>query len=82
MSNIHKYNQAFLETFGLKENQLSGLKYQSIPNWDSVGHMVLVSALEEALKIELDIDDIIDFSSYEKGKEILEKYNVEFCVWP
>ena len=56
---------------------LVGLAYQDIPEWDSVGHMNLMNALEEKFKIELDIDDIIDFSSFEKGKEILLKYGIE-----
>jgi len=32
--------------------------------------------LEEAFGIEMDIDDIIDFSSFEKGIEIMGKYGV------
>ena len=39
--------------------------------------MGLMSDLEEAFDIEMDIDDIIDFSSYEKGMEILDKYEVK-----
>ncbi len=80
MSNIEKYNNAFIETFEITEDKLEGLKYQDIEAWDSVGHMGLVAALEEAFDIMMDTDDIIDFSSYEKGKEILSKaeYGVEF----
>ena len=78
MTNIEKYNHAFIEAFGVKGTELSGLSYKGIPSWDSVGHMSLVAALEDAFDIMLDTDDIIDFSSYEKGKEILKKYDVEF----
>ena len=77
MDNIKKYNKAFVETFEVAEDKLAGLKYQDIPSWDSVGHMSLVAALEDAFGIMMDTDDIIDLSSYEKGKEILKKYNVE-----
>lgn len=76
MSNIQNYNAAFIETFHLTESDLPDLKYQAVVAWDSVGHMQLMVALEEAFSIELDIDDIIDFSSYEKGKQILGKYQV------
>lgn len=48
-----------------------------IEAWDSVGHMGLIAALEEAFGIMLDTDDIIDLSSFEKGQEILKKYNIE-----
>lgn len=70
------YNSAFIESFGIEKSQLEGLKYQDIEEWDSVGHMGLMTALEDAFNIEMDIDDIIDFSSYKKGKEILSKYNI------
>ena len=73
MTNLEKYNNAFMETFEITEDQLAGLKYQDIEAWDSVGHMTLVAALEDAFDIMMDTDDIIDFSSYEKGKELLAK---------
>lgn len=80
MTNLEKYNNAFTESLEITEEELSGLKYQDIEIWDSVGHMRLVSAIEEAFDIMMDTEDIIDFSSYEKGKEILskEEYGVTF----
>ena len=79
MTNLEKYNAAFIESLEVTEDQLAGLEYQQVANWDSVGHMGLVAALEDAFDIMMDTDDIIDLSSYEKGKEILSKnYNVEF----
>ena len=79
MTNIEKYKNAFVEALEVKEEQVEGLEYQAITEWDSVGHMSLVAAIEEAFDIMMDTDDIIDFSSYEKGKEILSKnYSIEF----
>lgn len=80
MSNLGKYNKAFMETFEIAEDQLTGLKYQDIEAWDSVGHMGLIAALEDAFDIMMDTDDIIDLNSYEKGMELLSKedYGVEF----
>lgn len=80
MSNLEKYNNAFMETFEISSEQLPGLKYQDITAWDSVGHMSLIAALEDAFDIMMDTDDIIDLNSYEKGQEILKKaeYGVEF----
>lgn len=77
MTNLEKYNAAFCETLNVKEEQLSELKYQGVPEWDSVGHMSLVAAIEDAFDIMMEMDDIIDLSSYEKGKELLKKYEVE-----
>ena len=39
--------------------------------------MTLISALEEKYQISFDTDDIVDFSSFKKGIEILKKYSVE-----
>lgn len=77
MTNLEKYNQVFCETLELTEDKLADLKYQAVPLWDSVGHMTLVANLEDAFDIMMETDDIIDLSSYEKGKEILKKYEVE-----
>ena len=77
MSNLEKYKKAFTETFEISEEQTKGLKYQDIQAWDSVGHMGLVAAIEDAFDIMLDPDDIVDLSSFEKGMGILNKYNIE-----
>lgn len=79
MTNLEKYNHAFTESLEITEDQLAGLEYQTITAWDSVGHMSLVAAIEDGFDIMMDTDDIIDFSSYEKGKEILAKnYHIVF----
>ena len=79
MNNKEKYVNAFVESFEIPAEQVEGLEYQGIQAWDSVGHMTLVAAIEGAFDIMMDTDDIIDFSSFEKGMEILsEEYNVEF----
>jgi len=77
-NNLLTYNTVFIESLGIIQDQLNDLKYQDVPEWDSVGHMGLMGSLEEAFKIEMEIDDIIDFSSYKKGQEILLKYNISF----
>ncbi len=78
MTNLEKYDQAFIDCFEITKEELTGLEYQAIQAWDSVGHMGLVAALEDAFDIMMDTEDIIDMSSYKKGKEILAKYDVEF----
>lgn len=77
MTNKEKYRKAFVEALEITDDQVDGLEYQAIPTWDSVGHMSLVAEIEDAFDIMLDTDDIIDLSSYEKGIEILKKYDVE-----
>ena len=53
MTNKQKYNQAFIDSFAIDESPLDTLEYNSIPEWDSVGHMGLIAALEDTFDIEL-----------------------------
>ena len=77
MSNSKKYDKVFIDCFSVDKAKLEkNLEYNSIPEWDSVGHMTMIAALEEAFNIVFEMDDIIDFSSYKVGKEILKKYKV------
>ena len=79
MNNKQKYDQAFIETFSIDESKLDdNLEYNTIPEWDSDGHMGLIAELEEVYDIMMEMDDIIDFSSYKKGFELIAKYGVEF----
>ena len=75
-SNLEIYKNAFIESFEITEESLDSLEYQSIVNWDSVGHMSLMAALEDGFDIMMEMDDIIDFSSFKKGKELLKKYDI------
>ena len=76
MSNKEKYVAAFVESLDVREDQTAGLEYQAIPAWDSVGHMGLIAAIEDAFDIQFETDDIIEFNSFEKGIELLKKYDV------
>ncbi len=79
MSNKDRYDKIFKESLSLEQKHLNAeLVYNSVPAWDSVGHMAMMAALEGEFDIMLDPDDIIDFSSYQKGFEILAKYDVTF----
>jgi acyl carrier protein len=79
MTQIEKYHKCFEEALGVDKSAVNeNLKYNEIPEWDSIGHMTLISNLEDEFKISIETDDIVDFSSFTKGKEILKKYKVEF----
>lgn len=78
MNNAKKYDKIFMESFSLEEKELDEkLLYESVADWDSIGHMGLISEIENVFKIEMETDDIIEFSSYNKGKEIIKNYGVD-----
>lgn len=78
MNNKQKYEKVFLESFSITKDKLKkDLKYNSIKQWDSVGHMSMIANLEDAFDITFEMDDIIDFSSYKTGIKILKKYKIK-----
>ena len=78
MSNKDNYDRVFIESFDLDEKKLNDkLEYNSIKSWDSIGHMQMIAELEDTFEIEFEMDDIINFSSYNMGMEILKKYGIE-----
>jgi acyl carrier protein len=79
MTNKEKYDKIFIDTFSLPEGALKeDLVYNTIPAWDSIGHMSMIAGIEDEFGITMETDDIINFGSYKKGFEILVKYKIEF----
>ena len=78
MENLEKYNNAFIEVFGAKSEELNeSYGKETVDEWDSVHQLSLVAQFEDAFDIMLDPEDIMDLTSYAKGKELLAKYDVE-----
>ena len=78
MDNEKKYIDCFIKSLSVDKGKINKkLKYNEIPEWDSIGHMTLISGLEEGFGITMETDDIVDFSSFKKGNEILKKYKVQ-----
>ena len=78
MSNKKKYQDIFINSLAIDSKKFNeNIKYNEIPEWDSIGHMTLISGLEEGFTISMETDDIVDFSSFKKGVDILKKYKVE-----
>ena len=80
MDNKEKYKSIFIESLAIDRSKFNeNIKYNEIPEWDSIGHMTLMSGLEEGFGMTMETDDIVDFSSYKKGIEILKKYNINIA---
>ena len=79
MSSKEKYRDIFIQSLSIDEKKFNEkIKYNEISEWDSIGHMTLMSNLEEKFSISMDTDDIVDFSSVKVGYKILDKYGVKF----
>ena len=78
-SNAQKLRQAFATALAVDLALITDtLAYNSIAQWDSTAHMLLIAELENSFNLLLDTDDIIDMSSVAKAREILAKHGVAF----
>ena len=77
MEDLEKYNNAFVQVFGAKEEELNdNYGKETVTEWDSVHLLSLIAELEEAFDILFDPEDIMEMTSYAKGKELLSKYDI------
>lgn len=77
MDNKERYRKIFMTELGLEEGFSEGsIVANETENWDSLGHMSLVTAIEDEFDIMFETDDILAFNSFVKGIEILKKYDV------
>ena len=78
MDNLSKYNNVFVEALGVDVSDLGpDFTNQTVDEWDSVGHISLISLLEEEFDIMLEPEDLMLVTSYENGKKVLEKYDIK-----
>ena len=76
MTNLEKYKNAFVESFDLDVKEVENASQETVEIWDSIGMMSLIAVIEDSFDLELQPDDIVEFTSYQKGNELLKKYNV------
>lgn len=78
MEDLGKYNNAFIEVFGAKVEDLNdNYGKDTVDEWDSVHQLSLIAVLEETFDIMFDPEDIMEMTSYANGKALLKKYEVE-----
>ncbi len=78
MTNLEKYNNIFTEVFGVDASDLNdNFGKETVDQWDSVHQLNLVSLAEEAFDIMLDPEDIMGFTSYAAGKQILKNQDID-----
>ena len=78
MTNLEKYNDIFVQVFGADIAQLGdNYSKETVSEWDSVHQLNIISLMEETFDLMLDPEDIMACTSYNAGKEILVKNDIE-----
>jgi acyl carrier protein len=79
MSNEQKLRQVFADGLDVPLDAITDtITYNEFPAWDSIAHMALVAGIDMQFNTMLEMDDILDMSSFIKAKEILGKLGVSF----
>ena len=77
MGNIEKLKEAFVEGLEIPMEEVEAATMESVDRWDSIGQMSLVAIIEDAFGIELEPDEVMQFTSFEAGTEILKNHGIE-----
>ena len=73
-----EYKEIFIKSLSISRKDFrEDLKFGELSKWDSVGHMTLISTLEDIFNISIQAEDIIEFNSFKKGLKILKKYKLK-----
>jgi acyl carrier protein len=77
MTAYDRVASVFEKTFDFDPKRfLAELAPEDVTNWDSIGHMNLVAALEEEFNLQFEVDEIMEMSSPQKILDILKARGV------
>ena len=79
MKNIEKYRSVFIDALELEEDEVNeDLALGETSEWDSLGHMILISTIEDVFDVSIDFEWMTEFNSYRSGIELLNRLGVDF----
>jgi acyl carrier protein len=77
MSVESRLRTVFIDALELGDDvTVEQLKYRDIDQWDSLGHMTLVAAIEDEFGVQLDTEQVIDMSSFKVALDMLQNMGV------
>lgn len=77
MSNIEKLKEAFVEGLEISIEEVESATMESVDKWDSIGQMSLVAIIEDAFGIEFEPEEVMRFTSFAAGVDILKSHGIE-----
>ena len=78
MSNIEKLKEAFVEGLEIPIEEVETATMESVAKWDSIGQMSLIAVIEDAFEVEFEPDEVMNFTSFAAGVDILKNHGIEF----
>ncbi len=78
MSNIEKLKNAFVEGLEIPVEEVENATMDTVEKWDSIGQMSLIAIIEDEFGIELEQEEVMQFTSFAVGVNILKNHGIEF----
>jgi acyl carrier protein len=67
--------QIVIEALKIKPSDYADdLKAGDLPEWDSLGHVTLLQAVQESFKVTFDMDEAFEIESIEDLQRVLRRY--------
>jgi acyl carrier protein len=77
VSNLHRLQDSFRQGLALPSTfDVTNAESSKLRQWDSVAHLQLVIAIEDAFGVRLTPADVIELKSYSGAIEILQRHGV------
>jgi acyl carrier protein len=72
-----RLRNTFVEALALGDDvDVENLKYRDIDEWDSVGHMALVAAIEDEFDVQFETEQVIDMSSFKVALDMVKGFGI------
>lgn len=78
MNNYEKYLDAFVSLFDAEAEVVKHFTQNSTEEWNSASHMALIANLEDAFNVEFEPEEILAFTSFQTGMEVLKHKGIIF----
>jgi acyl carrier protein len=73
-----RIRNAFVSAFGIRPEAFhAGLSPATVENWDSLGHVRLVEALQDEFRVEFDMEEVMEMENVERIRDILTRHGIE-----
>lgn len=69
-----KLTEIFASVFEVERDEVPSIEYQSVPAWDSIGHMMMIAEVEEQFGISISMEHVIVISNFEECLTVISKY--------
>lgn len=77
MSNIEKLKKAFVEGLEIPVEEVENATMDGVEKWDSIGQMSLIAIIEDEFGIELEQEEVMQFTTFAAGVSILKNHGIE-----